>query len=173
MDERWITFSTPMVRAILENRKTQTRRVVKFNASGRVELSHKQWHIEDPQAILACPYGKPGDRIRVREAAWIWCRKVENGTTKTGRKKYRYIPHGSRNLFYVTDTPKAPERPVYVEPDMVWKYKTARFMPCWASRITLEVTHVRKERVQEISAEDALAEGITHSTMNDPRVEYR
>lgn len=60
--ERPILFSGSMVRAILEGRKTQTRRIIKFN---------KQWHIDDPNSILACPYGVKGDRLWVRESCWI------------------------------------------------------------------------------------------------------
>jgi hypothetical protein len=68
--ERPILFSGPMVRAILEGRKSMTRRVVKLNASGRVQLKGRQWHVEDPNAINACPYGVPGDRLWVRETWW-------------------------------------------------------------------------------------------------------
>ncbi|GAB2798886.1 hypothetical protein GCM10027040_27260 [Halomonas shantousis] len=59
MKERPILFNGEMVRAILDGRKTQTRRAVKLNAAGRVQRAGKQWHIEDPDAVLACPYGRP------------------------------------------------------------------------------------------------------------------
>lgn len=67
MKERPILFSGPMVRAILNGRKTQTRRVCKLNAAGRVQLRGRNWHIYDPASINACPYGLPGDRLWVRE----------------------------------------------------------------------------------------------------------
>lgn len=67
MKERPILFSGPMVRAILDGRKTQTRLVVKLNLSGRAELYGMQWHIDDPNVFNACPYGIPGDRLWVRE----------------------------------------------------------------------------------------------------------
>lgn len=67
MNERPIIFSGPMVRAILDGRKTQTRRVVKLNASGRAQRKGRNWHLADPECVLACPYGVPGDRLWVRE----------------------------------------------------------------------------------------------------------
>ena len=62
-----IIFSTPMVQAILGGVKTQTRRIAKLNAAGRVARKGKNWHPDDPEVILACPYGQPGDRLWVRE----------------------------------------------------------------------------------------------------------
>jgi hypothetical protein len=67
MKERPILYSAPMVRGILDDRKTITRRIAKLNASGRVTRAGKQWHPDDPDAVLACPYGQPGDRLWVRE----------------------------------------------------------------------------------------------------------
>jgi len=129
MKERPIIFSAPMVRAILDGRKTQTRRVVTFNASHRVQLAHKNWHIEDPDAILACPYGVPGDRLWVRE-------------TWRGGDIICYGPH--------------------YHADEEWHknagWKSPMCMPRWASRITLEITDVRVQRLQDISEEDAQAE---------------
>ena len=197
MRERPILFSAPMVRAILEGRKTQTRRVVQVHgeglhngkklnewdlSSGPFQLTEEdfpvwRWQGNKPAKVrdwaqyiqtdvddnvtfpISNPYGVPGDRLWVKEATWIWCRKVPDGLTKTGRPKFRYYPHG-RNVVYCADHPQKPERESYAEPNMVWKYKTARFMPRWASRITLELTDVRVQRVQEISEEDAKAEGV-------------
>lgn len=167
MKERPILFSAPMVRAILEGRKTQTRRKMKSQpytlrtegfgyptkAGGFVSL-------QSEHCLNECPYGKPSDQLRVKEAAWVWCRKAPNGLTKTGRQKFRYLPHGSREVRYVADRPTKPERANYAEPEMVWRYKTGRFMPRWASRIVLEITEVRVQRLNEISKEDAEAEGL-------------
>lgn len=140
MMERPILFSGPMVRAILDGRKTMTRRVVKMNLAGRVELRGKQWHIDDPNAILACPYGRPGDLLWVRET-WF-C-------------EGRDLP-GS-GLHYRANAVPADER-WFVEEG--WKWKPSIHMPRWASRLLLRVTEVRVERLWEITQEDAIAEGI-------------
>lgn len=149
--EKPILFSAPMVRAILEDRKTQTRRVAKGEYLTR----------PDPRY---CPYGVPGDRLYVKEAAWIWCEKRPNGTTKTGRPKFRYIPTGGHHVVYCADSEKPATR-LDDNPAHLWRWKAARFMPRWASRITLEITDVRVQRVQEISEEDARAEGVGRYVM--------
>lgn len=138
MKERPILFSGPMVRAILAGRKTQTRRVVKLNDAGRVARGGRQWHIDDDHAALACPYGQPGDRLWVRET---WARA--------------YV-HQALSEHYV-----------YAAGDNSTDYggpwKPSIHMPRAASRITLEVTDVRVERLQDISEADAIAEGMDPS----------
>ena len=69
MKERPILMSSPMVRAILDGRKTQTRRIAKTVGPGYVKEpgGHLRWHPGDTEAIAACPYGGPGDRLWVRE----------------------------------------------------------------------------------------------------------
>jgi len=131
--ERPILFSGPMIRAILAGRKTQTRRVAKLTGAGRVKEagSHRNWHLADPDAVKACPYGTPGDRLWVRET---------------------FCDTGCQRAVYRADT--AVEN---------WKYRIWRpsiYMPRWASRITLEITDVRLERLQDISEADAAAEGV-------------
>lgn len=159
MKERPILFSGPMVQAILDRRKTQTRRVVSlrgealayFNSlsdpglSGRV----KEW----------CPYGKPGDRLWVRE------------TWRTAKSLDDLSPHGMANKAIEAGW-KRPWAPIKYEADGAeintntmfgaeWgKTRVSIHMPRWASRITLEVTEVRVQRLQEISEEDAKAEGV-------------
>ncbi len=138
--ERPILFSGPMVRAILEGRKTQTRRVAKFTGGGHVRLGKRRWHPGDPEAVLACPYGQPGARLWVRET---W--QHENGSCenhKCGQPTHIYY--------------KATE--VYPE-SMIWRPST--FMPRWASRIDLEIEGVRVERLQEINDADIRSEGVT------------
>lgn len=152
--ERPILFSGPMVLAILDGRKTQTRRVVKRNASGRVERGGRQWHIDDEHAWKACPYGQPGDRLWVREA---WCCKMENGefVYEGERQACHYRADGEEvvrmdgdggTVFRKDGTEASPWVP-------------SIHMPRWASRITLEVVSVRVERVRDILEEDARAEG--------------
>lgn len=133
MKERPILFSGPMVRAILEGRKTQTRRVVKPQPA----------HIAGIGTVLnidtitgkACPYGKPGDRL--------WVRETWDGVRLDG---------GGALVSYRADGDKP------VTDDGRWH--PSIHMPRWASRITLEVVSVRVERLQEISEEDAMAEGV-------------
>lgn len=144
MKERPILFSAPMVRAILEGRKTQTRRVVRdiiwhgYEGHCRVRLTpedHKGNDVLDDfrDGRIRCPYGQPGDRLWVRET---WATFAGCGTV-TYRASNDDNPMGS------------PER-----------WRPSIHMPRWASRIDLEVTGVRVERLQDISEADAMAEGI-------------
>lgn len=165
MKERQILMSAPMVRAILAGTKTQTRRIVKpardpnigcWMTPGEIALDWDtvQEHIS--------PYGQPGDRLRVKEAAWMWCERRPNGTTKTGRQKWLYVPMRAAGIWYAADHRTKPNISV-VSPDTGnewgWRLKIGRFLPSWASRITLEVTGVRVERLQDISIEDCKSEG--------------
>lgn len=204
MNERPILFSAPMARALLAGTKTQTRRIVKPQPpSGATSVirpfadERRQWAADDPHDIeqgrlllgevSRCPYGQPGDRLRVKEAAWMWCERRPNGKTKTGRQKWLYVPMREAGIFYVANHPKKPAVGV-VSPDTGnqwgWRLKIGRFLPSWASRITLEVTDVRVERAQDISESDAMAEGIvavvdgyglpdgSHFHAADPRISY-
>lgn len=158
MKERPILFSAPMVRAILEGRKTQTRRVVKLNDAGRVARGGRQWHIDDDHAALACPYGQPGDRLWVREAHLL--DPPIDGTWPSVGDSFTSIddiPERYRN----------PEHVLYRADDKLttaWRWRPSIHMPRWASRITLEVTDVRVERLQDISEADAQAEGVDRDT---------
>lgn len=171
MKERPIIFSGPMVRELLSGTKTQTRRVVKPQPPAWTnfalkacngwawidDLTDPRHGFPDGKEAIFCPFGVPGDRLYVKEATWIWCEKRPNGTSASGRKKYRYVPVG-RNVVYCADQAKPTER-IDDDPTHTWRYKAARFMPRWASRIALEITGVRVQRVQEITDEDARAEG--------------
>lgn len=180
MTERPILMSAPMIKAILAGTKTQTRRPVKWRGvesglnlqfSGlSVERSYDKWVLTSPtrdshayrSAPITCPYGLRGDRLRVKEAAWMWCERRPNGKTKTGRQKWLYVPMREAGIFYAADHPTKPTIGV-VSPNTGnqwgWRLKIGRFLPAWASRITLEVTGVRVERLQDISEADAQAEG--------------
>ncbi len=177
MKERPILFSGPMVRALLDGRKGQTRRIVKrgqvyrFDASGdlsreeRLEINAEPFdrdlanpaHPTIDELLTCCPYGSPGDRLVVKEAAWMWCERRPNGTTKTGRAKWRYVPLQAAPVHYCAEHPDRPSIAV-VSPDTGnewgWRRKIGRFLPRWASRISLEVTGVRVERLQSMSFND-------------------
>lgn len=153
--ERPILFSTPMVKAILEGRKTQTRRVMKMSRRndmfcGLSNDPDTSWPADYPFGALMgrafydneavkCPYGKVGNVLWVRES---W--NVE---------QYPVAPEGDRDeLLYFY---RATER-VYT--DMKWR--PSIHMPKAAARIFLEITDIRVERLREISDKDAFAEGI-------------
>jgi hypothetical protein len=134
-----------MIRALLEGRKTQTRRIVKPGPPDGLAMhaSGDGWRYEGVDyrgdAVERCPYGVPGDRLWVREA---WSEHVGSFGE-------------SRVAFYRAD---GDER--------AGPWKPSIHMPRWASRITLELTDVRVQRLQEISEEDAKAEGIQTDDMN-------
>jgi len=130
MKERPIIFNTPMVQAILDGRKTQTRRVVRYKAYA----NH-----DNPVYPHECPHGIPGDRLWVRET-WFDVANLE-GEPATYRATADHI--ATRMI------------------EMGSGWKPSIFMPRWASRINLEITDIRVERVQEISEDDATAEGAT------------
>ncbi|WP_257756699.1 hypothetical protein [Burkholderia glumae] len=152
MKERPILFSAPMVRAILDGRKTQTRRVVKFNDAGRLLFSGKQWHINDPGVIKGCPHGQPGDRLWVRET--LSAVRDQQGYISD----YQYSADGAKVL-------RMPGLRAEFGDAMAFAHVSrpaaipSIHMPRWASRITLEITGVRVERLNEISEADAIAEG--------------
>lgn len=162
--ERPILFSAPMVRALLEGRKTQTRRIMKaqphwsgtaFGIPGLPSRTGFYANTEEGfkedllRSAIKCPYGVPGDRLWVKEA----CRfRLDQDHLKPSELDPKWA-----HPTYVADFPD-------MKPSGcgggVGRYRHARFMPRWASRITLEITDVRVQRVQEITEEDAKAEGF-------------
>ncbi|NWO10204.1 hypothetical protein HLV40_07310 [Chromohalobacter salexigens] len=183
MKERPILFSGEMVRAILDGRKTQTRRAMKpqptvpvshfryigyEKATGRgdwqacdksgkpIHAFHKSPFVTE---IAQCPYGKPGDRLWVRETFGYGARPCpfEGGVDGIEyRADEAYIDDVENLPLY---TPPTPEDFCYG--DVVGGgWKPSIHMPRWASRIDLEITAIRVERLQDISADDARSEGI-------------
>ena len=176
MRERPILFSGPMVRALLDGSKTQTRRVCKPQpiADARFVGGHhlpatkrnpgQEISVEAPYVHIACPYGLPGDRLAVRETFYAWGRWETRYSAKKGRDEWHFVDmtlECGRSYAYDTDedTPMIVTRRSIVVP--LWWRRPAIFMPRAASRITLEITRVRVERLQDISEADALAEGVT------------
>lgn len=153
--EKPILFSGPMVRAILDGRKTQTRRIVKHHLpTGLCDVRVME---EGPQIYgaggvwlsLKCPFGEVGDRLWVRET-WRGCDECEM------KVMVNYQADDTVNDFWTVDSPAIARNMNLLD----WKWKPSIHMPRWASRITLEVTGVRVERLNEISEADAEAEGI-------------
>lgn len=164
--ERPILFSAPMVRAILDGRKTQTRRIIKPQPEGIVD-GNPYWHVGGFRTSglslnpLECPYGKPGDRLWVRESFKTDIRDPLNCVIYTATPEYgKYRDTGElvRSSFPDGSLPTREESERAMLPKF-WKGKPSIHMPRWASRITLDITDVRVERLQDISEEDAIAEG--------------
>lgn len=162
MKARGMIFNSEMVRAILDGRKTQTRRIMKIQPehSGlglRRVIDSKNgsddgkyfWSSSDACGLkarsksFACPFGAVGDRIWVRET---W---AEAGASAPDLKLYR--------ANYPEHVPSIYEN---VPPAEEIRWTPSIHMPRWASRILLEITDVRVERLNAISEEDARAEGI-------------
>ncbi len=167
MKERGIIFSAPMVRAILENRKTMTRRICKkaslpmkdeepaFAVCAARESGWIAWFgIPDPEIEeftkkayahgFPCPYGQPGEHLWVRET---WQIEFHSGFHDIRYKADNAIVDPGTDIYKI-------------ENRYCWKWRASIYLPRWASRILLEITDVRVERLQEISEEDAIKEGM-------------
>ena len=162
MKEHPILFSGPMVKAIMEGRKTMTRRVIKPQPTkGETVCSWTcngkllDWGIADADGdpldvSLKCPYGIPGDLLWVREA--FATRPLPDGGEQVLFKEQ------FRNLWSVLQLEQFIEERGMAKPDIKWK--PGMFLPRELSRLTLRVTAVRVERVQDISGMDAKREGV-------------
>ena len=190
--ERPITFSGPEVVAILDGRKTQTRRVI-TTPIWHVdrELDDDGWPVfEDPDMPstwlrLPCPHGAVGDRLWVREA-WKYY-----GWTEDGEPFIQYRADDRiEKRFPVEDWIERIDciwaslsRPENYDIDRAARdraWRSSIHMPRWASRILLEISEVRVQRLQEISCADAIAEGVRPAANSltidcdtpDPRKEF-
>jgi hypothetical protein len=199
MKELGILFSDPMVRAILDGRKTQTRRVVNpqpmpdryipalwewnhlGSARNKPHYTEANFNWNPITKAFAdwvdggrCRYGKPGDRLWVREA---WCAKMRDG-------EFVYDSTGKQECYY-----RATEKEHVVKDDgdggtaftrtglEASPWVLSIHMPRWASRITLEVVSIHVERLNIITSDDALAEGIDRADLSmtcvTPQMIYR
>ncbi|HEJ4188912.1 TPA: hypothetical protein SL729_001506 [Pseudomonas aeruginosa] len=160
--ERPILFNDQMVRAILEGRKTATRRIAKpvkhpdlgnIYAPGALVLEREPQHVID----RACPYGQPGDRLWVREA---WQGPLISDEEQAANQSWWKDMTKFQNPGHCAYRASGDDNE-YVDPDGYFhcKWKPSIHMPRWASRILLELTAVRVERLQDISEEQARAEG--------------
>ena len=154
MKEKPILFSGAMVRAILDGRKTQTRRIVKNHPLIDAEFTDEFILLPENHVADDCPYGKVGDRLWVRETCQAWEYEL------SGEDVVRYVADGAFRP--IEPTQNAMER--WIELNSYRGKKGAIVpsihMPRWASRILLEITDVRVERLNDISEEDAIKEGI-------------
>lgn len=172
--ERPILFSAPMVRAILEGRKTVTRRVCKPQPSANAHTTCASgnpmgaWW-ETGKDIIRCPYGKPGERL--------WVRETWSDVNLQGAPGIAYRADGDvRDLmedasfldedgaFNYDDPRSKPYNFACWSEDLLGgkegRWRPSIHIPRWASRILLEITAVRVERLQDITEEQAVAEGL-------------
>lgn len=141
MNERPILFSAPMVKAILAGTKTQTRRAIKDDDVTKAGIRGIMGGTGP--AFGPCKYGSPGDFLWVRET---WCESFASDDDSINGFCYRATNNG---------------------PDPA-KWRPSIFMKRAASRITLEITEVRVERLQDISEKDAKAEGVSKPDTDAP-----
>lgn len=158
MKERGMIFNGEMVRAILDGRKTQTRRPVKFPILDRnlgCELAGNELAGELAAGnYLNSAFGKPGDRIWVRETF-----RVHNRATDVATLVYKASVRNS----WTEQTHRVPVS-VCNKPATPEKWTPSLHMPRWASRMLLEITDVRVERLNSIHDVDAMREGIQNLT---------
>jgi hypothetical protein len=166
-----ILFSSAMVQAILNGTKTQTRRIIKIKEGEKVEYDNSEFRkcfmIVGNGYIkaLKCPY-KVGDILWVKEIYYAYGKWIKNGISKkTGKQKwiffdttlngfeYHYQNNPPENILLNT------KRETYG-----WFKRSSLFMPYKASRIKLEITSIRIQKLNNISGEDAIAEGIERWT---------
>ena len=150
MKERPILFSAPMVLALLAGTKTQTRRGVKPQTAIMTDEMARAFGVQPPpvenSAVVSCPYGAVGDRLWVKEtwkADQIW----------DGHRPLDI--HEGEAVLYTAD-----EHATRIVPFGWGRGRPSIFMRRWMSRLTLELTSVRVERLNDISEEDAQAEGV-------------
>ena len=164
--ERPIIFSTPMVQAILDGRKTQTRRVIKPQPTEDVgEFLCQLWpcrrkqyeYMGDPEnghEVSLKPYAFIGDRLWVRETYWVQPENVTERDLINGADTWP-------DWIYQADEPNE-----YELKEWGWKKKPSIFMPRKLARIWLEITNIRVERLQDISFDDCYAEGVETYVMS-------
>ncbi|KAA0845562.1 hypothetical protein [Enterobacter hormaechei] len=166
MKERGMIFNGEMVRAILDGKKTQTRRIIKDCTVGRDPISKfiqvgKKFigcYPEDVPELIreCCPYGVPGDRI--------WVRETFQGPLFDFEQMEAYQEDSSKFkkpefCVYKADGKPAPEF-FDADDNLHCGWRPSIHMPRWASRITLEITGVRVEQLKSISEEEARSEGV-------------
>jgi hypothetical protein len=187
MKEHPILFSGPMVNAILEGRKTQTRRVIKPQPPKWVRFASlafgSLWNFVQGgkpicrNAPAKCPYGQPGDRLWVRETFVVEVEEDGNKPPFSDGRPVKFLSEFEGESF---DWLQPHYRATDPQPELCCEHEKCEggpcvrpwwpsiFMPRWASRITLEVTSVRVERIQDCSEADAVAEGGAEKELLHP-----
>lgn len=187
MTERGMIFNAEMVRAILDGRKTQTRRIMKIqpdspnlgllritDSTKRADIGKYHWAESNAtgthtrSALFACPFGQPGDRIWVRETFSCMGNEDAHPVDANGNLCER---ENAQRIYRASATQKPGNYGLWSSPDpdgfdFEGSWTPSIHMPRWASRITLEITDVRVERLNSISEEDALAEGVRATALS-------
>lgn len=167
MKETGLMFKAPLVRSILDGSKTQTRRIAK-------DVKHPGWGnaytpgalAREPQHTIdrACPYGRPGDRIYVRET-FVQGHDYDAVTDRLRTHDDAGNPLPTKTWFRATDEATWCDDDGW-EANTPWK--PAIHMPKALARIWLDITSVRVERLQDITDADALAEGVDRTNTSIP-----
>ncbi|MGC0989819.1 hypothetical protein WKH43_12110 [Pantoea agglomerans] len=162
MRERPIIFNADMVRAVLDGRKTQTRRIMRvqpevipkedeFGKPGFwIPFNAGKTMLRNEDMYIACPFGFKGDRLWVREAFRVHSRATDVATL---------VYKASEQQSWTQQTHRVPIEKCN-KPAVVDTWTPSIHMPRWASRITLEITGVRVERLRDLSEQDAKSEGV-------------
>lgn len=168
-------FSAPMVGAILDGRKTQTRRALNPQPEGGIQRA-LVGVLNSNGNPLVCRNGQRGDRLWVKETFFAWGRWETRYNEIKGRDEWRFIdmtPECEKEYLYAADgvensdalKDRSEVRPLY------WK-RPSIFMPRRASRITLKITGLRVERLHGITKKEALAEGVDQSLTPEGHVPH-
>lgn len=175
MKERPIIMSAESVLALLDKRKSQTRRVINPQPPKQYDINASDAHgfatwanaaagFWPPENPIKCPYGAPGNRLWVKERWYI---------EKSSADTWMNPPNSHVTVQYSVGTEQKTDKPIW---DGRWNYwwtkyikprddrwRNPLFMPRWASRIILEILNVRVERLGDIDNEGALAEGVNRA----------
>jgi len=160
---RGLSFAPPMATAIIEDRKTMTRRLVGPQPEAGTD---SPYHVGkgDRRMARVCPYGSVGDRLYVREEHYRFghWELITDEKTKNGLAKWEFVADSLDGGDMATfDAPPEFRRSRNKEDSATpaWHKRLARFMPRKFSRLTLEITDIKIERLHDIGAKDILAEG--------------
>lgn len=187
MTDRPIPFKDEMVRAILDGRKTQTRRVMKVrpwpDALVTVEHYHPTVidrhgdmhpgketfgaHWDDGEYGLKSPYGEPGDLLWVRETCWAESTFDGDGVRYPADHAWRIIENTQEASEAWCKLARYGGDAALDNQTNTGMRVPPTHMPRWASRITLRITDIRAERLQDISEDDAKAEGVSPSWLDE------
>ncbi|BAS55290.1 hypothetical protein LBWT_11960 [Leptolyngbya boryana IAM M-101] len=192
MKERPILFSGAMVCVILRNEdpKTETRRLnqlkainqspdsytlihtsIEMKRNGDIVTIAKFQHKSSGEIVyVPCPHGKPQDRLWVKETFWV--EQDSEWDEWSHKTYYSSIDLKTDNWADVKYVATNPDFSGHDGISTLYEKRPSIFMPRWASRITLEITDIRVERLQSISEEDAIAEGLTALSKDGQTVKY-
>jgi len=182
--ERGLVMSALSIPPILADTKTQTRRLLTFQEFQRSTTNGYDWTFRDKRLcwndvnherlLELCPYGKRGDRLWIRESWRSWpevchedhahgehCKQVYVAYKATPRRGLRVEPDRVEITYLEESTPLDRNR------NLAGPWNNPRYMPKWAARILLEIVEVRVEHLQDITDDDARAEGVIVGEMQD------